>query len=177
MTLRDNVRSCEIRKALNVEIRLHRIEISQLRWFSDVSRLSLEIIAREFLQATPTAQRPMASKGHVEWLHLPTWLIPFRVQPAELLCLRLLLTVKYFTSCQGCRKHDPPKKKSANENERMNEKDQFEWDWSPRHNTAAQTMLGRNPVYHGTAPSREELVLTNEMLCKLIDSQAKNRHT
>jgi len=41
VTLCDKVRSCEIRKALNVEPLL-RIRGSQLRWFCHVSRMSQE---------------------------------------------------------------------------------------------------------------------------------------
>jgi len=52
VTLRDKVRSCEIRKALNVEPLL-RTERSQLRWFGHVPRMS-----QETLLATPTGKRP-----------------------------------------------------------------------------------------------------------------------
>jgi len=57
VTLRDKVRSCEIRKALNV-VTLLWIERSQLRWFGHVSRMPQERLARQVLLATPTEKRP-----------------------------------------------------------------------------------------------------------------------
>jgi len=52
VTLRNKVHSCKIRKALDVET-LQYIEISQLRWFGHVSRLSQERLVRQVLLATP----------------------------------------------------------------------------------------------------------------------------
>jgi len=49
VTLRDKVRSCDIRKTLNVEQFL-RIERSQLRWFGHVSRMSHVRLARQVLR-------------------------------------------------------------------------------------------------------------------------------
>ena len=50
VTLRDKMRSCEIPRALNVEPLL-RIDRSQLRWFSYVSRMSQKRLARQILLA------------------------------------------------------------------------------------------------------------------------------
>jgi len=57
VTLRDKVRSCDIRRALNVELLL-RIERSQLRWFAHVSRMTQERLARHVLLAKLTGKRP-----------------------------------------------------------------------------------------------------------------------
>jgi len=54
VTLRDKLRSCEIRKALNVEQRLLRIERSQLRWFDHVTRMFQKKLTRQVLLAAPT---------------------------------------------------------------------------------------------------------------------------
>jgi len=53
---RDKVRSCEIRRALNVEPLL-LIERTQLRYFGLVSRMSNERLVRQAL-AKPTGKRP-----------------------------------------------------------------------------------------------------------------------
>ena len=53
VTLRDKVRSCGIRKALNVEPLLLRIEREQLRWFRFVARMSQERSSMGVLLATP----------------------------------------------------------------------------------------------------------------------------
>ena len=58
MTLRDKVRSCEIRKALNVEPLLLRIARFQPSWFGHVTRMTQEKLARLVLLATPTGKRP-----------------------------------------------------------------------------------------------------------------------
>ena len=42
VTLFDKVRSSEIRKSLNIEPLLHRVERSQIRWFGHVSRMPLK---------------------------------------------------------------------------------------------------------------------------------------
>ena len=56
VTLRDKVRSCEIRWAVNIKPLL-RIERSQPLWFGHVSRMSHEILARHVLLAKPTWKR------------------------------------------------------------------------------------------------------------------------
>jgi len=58
VTLRDKVRSCEIRRALNVEPLL-RIERSQLCSFGRVSRMPHERLARQVLLAKPTRKPPI----------------------------------------------------------------------------------------------------------------------
>jgi len=64
VTLRDKVRSCEIRRALNVEPLL-RVEGAQIYWFGHLSRIPHERLARQILLlAKPTENRfrdhPMA---------------------------------------------------------------------------------------------------------------------
>ena len=56
VTLGNKVHTCEIRKALNVEPFL-RIERSELRWFSHVSRMPQERLARQALLAKLTGKR------------------------------------------------------------------------------------------------------------------------
>ena len=58
---RDKVCSCEICKALKVVLLLNRMERSQLRWHSHVSRSSQEKLARHVLLASKTGKLP---RGH-----------------------------------------------------------------------------------------------------------------
>jgi len=51
VTLFDKVRSSEIRKSLNIEPLLFRIERSQLRWFGHVSRMPQEKLPKQALLA------------------------------------------------------------------------------------------------------------------------------
>jgi len=62
VTLRDKVRSCEIRRALNVEPLL-RIEGAQIYWLGHLSRMPHERLARQFLLAKPTENR---FRGHTK---------------------------------------------------------------------------------------------------------------
>jgi len=62
VTLRDKVRSCEVRKALNVEPLL-RIERSQLRWCGHVTRMSQERLAKQALLTTPIGSGPEFVQG------------------------------------------------------------------------------------------------------------------
>jgi len=57
VTLRDKMRSCEIRKTLYIEPLL-RIERSQLRLFSHVARMQQERLARQVLLVKLTGKRP-----------------------------------------------------------------------------------------------------------------------
>jgi len=61
VTLRDKVRSCEIRRALNLEPLLLRIERAQIYWFGHVSRMPQERLARHVQLAKPTEKR---FRGH-----------------------------------------------------------------------------------------------------------------
>ena len=61
MTLRDKVRSFEIRRVMNVEPHLLRIERSQLRCFSHVSRMPHNRLIDEILRAMATEKLP---RGH-----------------------------------------------------------------------------------------------------------------
>ena len=56
--LRDKVRSCEVRRALNVEPLL-RIERAQLRWFGHVSRMPHQRLSSQVLLAKPTRKPPI----------------------------------------------------------------------------------------------------------------------
>ena len=60
MTLRDKVRSCEIRRALNVEPLFLRIEKAQIYWFVRVSRIPHKRLAQVQL-AEPIQKR---FRGH-----------------------------------------------------------------------------------------------------------------
>ena len=71
VTLRDKIRSCEIRKALNFDAFL-RIEKPHLRWFSHVTRKSQRRLTRRFIEVAHTGKRPNQRliKDKVSWLHL-----------------------------------------------------------------------------------------------------------
>jgi len=62
VTLRDKLRSCEMRRALNVEPLL-RIQRSQLLWFGHVSRITHERLARQVLLAKPRESGPEVVQG------------------------------------------------------------------------------------------------------------------
>jgi len=77
VTLCDNVRSCEFRKALNVEILFLLTEKSQLRWFDHVTRTSQERSARQVLLAyTHGKASQRLTKDQMAWLHLWRCLVP-----------------------------------------------------------------------------------------------------
>ena len=59
VTLFNKVRSCEIRKSLNIEPLLLRIERSQLRWFGHVSRTPQERLPKHSLLAKANRRRPV----------------------------------------------------------------------------------------------------------------------
>ena len=59
VTLFNKVRSFEIRKSLNIEQLLLRIERSQLRWFGHVSRMPQERLPKQALLAKANGQRPV----------------------------------------------------------------------------------------------------------------------
>ena len=59
VTLFNKVRSSEIRKSLNIEPLLLRIEISQLRWFGHVSRMPQERLPRQALLAKANGKIPV----------------------------------------------------------------------------------------------------------------------
>jgi len=83
VTLRNKVCSCEIRKALKVELLL-RIERFQLRCFGHLSRMLREWVTRQVLPGTPTGKRPRSRPrtwwsdytSDLAWSHLG-------VEPAE----------------------------------------------------------------------------------------------
>ena len=57
VTLFNKVRSSEIRKSLNIEPLLFRIERSQLRWFGHVSRMPQERLPKQALLAKANGRR------------------------------------------------------------------------------------------------------------------------
>ena len=59
VTLFNKVRSSEIRKSLNIEPLLLRIERSQLRWFGHVSRMPHERLPKQALHAKANGRRPV----------------------------------------------------------------------------------------------------------------------
>ena len=59
LTLLHKVRNSEIRKTLNVEPLLLRIERSQLRWFGHVSRMPQERIPKQVFLAKSNGKRPI----------------------------------------------------------------------------------------------------------------------
>ena len=59
VTLFNKVRSSEIRKSLNIEPLLLRIERSQLRWFGHVSRMPQERLLKQALHAKANGRRPV----------------------------------------------------------------------------------------------------------------------
>ena len=59
VTLFNKVRCSEIRKSLNIEPLLLRIERSQLRWFGHVSRMPQERLPKQALHAKANGRRPV----------------------------------------------------------------------------------------------------------------------
>ena len=59
VTLFNKVRSSEIRKSLNIEPLLLRIERSQLRWFDHVSKMPQERLPKQALLAKANGRRPV----------------------------------------------------------------------------------------------------------------------
>ena len=110
------MRSCEARKALDVEPFLWIERSQQVR-----SDMYPNVPGKIGDTATPAgytcgkaARR--SSKDQVEWLHLQPCLVPswWWVQQKY---MRLLKTVTYFDSSWGCYPCDPPQSKSGCENE------------------------------------------------------------
>ena len=66
VTLFNKVRSSEIRKSLNIEPLLLRIERSQLRWFGHVSRMLQERLPKQALLAKANGRRP-AERPRTRW--------------------------------------------------------------------------------------------------------------
>ena len=59
VTLCNKVRSSKIRKSLNIEPLLLRIQRSQLRWFGHVSRMPRERLSKQALLAKANGRRPV----------------------------------------------------------------------------------------------------------------------
>ena len=87
MTLRDKVRSCEIRKVLNVEplLRIEKSQLQYIRWCGHVSRKSQERLARHVLVGKPAGKRPRGRprKRWSDYISDLAW-SRLGVQPAEL---------------------------------------------------------------------------------------------
>ena len=60
LSLRDKVRSSDIRRELGVEPLLLRVERSQLRWFGHLTRMPPGRLPLEVFRARPTGRRPEA---------------------------------------------------------------------------------------------------------------------
>ena len=109
MTLRDKVRSFEIRRVMNVEPHLLRIERSQLRCFSHVSRMPHNRLTRS-CWVHPRKSCPEAIHGPDGMTTFPTLLRPVLVWNQQDY-LKLLLTVRYQeSSLSSCPRHPPLKK-------------------------------------------------------------------
>ena len=59
VTLFNKVRSSEIRKSLNIEPLLLRIERSQIRWFGHLSRMLQKGLPKQALLAKANRRRPV----------------------------------------------------------------------------------------------------------------------
>jgi len=71
VTRSDKMRSCEIRKALNVYLLLLQIESPLLCWFGRAFRMFLEILAMHVLLATLTVKRSIGRPRTLVGLLLP----------------------------------------------------------------------------------------------------------
>ena len=58
LTLLDKVKSADIRKSLNIESLLFRLERSQLRWYGHVTQMSQEKTATRLFCSTSIGRRP-----------------------------------------------------------------------------------------------------------------------
>ena len=67
VTLFNKVRSSELRKSLNIEPLLLRIERSQLRWFGHVSRMPQERLPKQALLAKANGRRPVG-QPRTRWI-------------------------------------------------------------------------------------------------------------
>ena len=66
VTLFNKVRSSEIRKSLNIEPLLIRIERFQLRWFGHVSRSPQERLLKQAVLAKANRRRPVG-RSRTKW--------------------------------------------------------------------------------------------------------------
>ena len=96
----------EIRKALNVEPPLSRIERSYLRWFGHVSRMFQERLARQIPLATLKGKQPRDYPSPGGLTTSPTLLCPIWACSLQKY-LRYLLTTRYFESSYDCCPRDP----------------------------------------------------------------------
>ena len=75
VTLFNKVRSSEIRKSLNVEPLLLRIERSQLRWFGHVSKMPQERLPKQAVLAKANGRRPVGrpKTRRINYIDNPGW--------------------------------------------------------------------------------------------------------
>lgn len=66
LTLRDRIRSSDIRESLRIEPLLLHIERSQLRWFGHVMRMSHDRLAYQVFQSKPSGKRPVG-RPRMSW--------------------------------------------------------------------------------------------------------------
>ena len=66
VTLFNKVRSSEIRKSLNIEPLLFRIERSQFRWFGHVNRMPQKRLPKQALLAKANGRRPVG-RPRIRW--------------------------------------------------------------------------------------------------------------
>ena len=66
VTLFNKIRSSEIRKSLNIEPLLLRIERSQLRWYGHVSRMPEKRLPKQALLAKANGRRPVG-RPRIRW--------------------------------------------------------------------------------------------------------------
>ena len=78
VTLFNKVRSSEIRKSLNIEPLLFRIERSQLGWFDHINRMLQESLPKQALIVKANGRRPVGRTrtkwtDHIEHLDEIAW--------------------------------------------------------------------------------------------------------
>ena len=86
VTLFNKVRSSEIRKSLNIEPLLLRIERSQLRWFGHVSRMPQERLPKQALLAKANGRRPVG-RPRTRWTDYieDLWWNRLGLRPSEMM--------------------------------------------------------------------------------------------
>jgi len=152
---RNEVRSCEIRKVLNVELFQLRIERSQLRWFGHVTRIPMEILARQFLLVTPKRNRPRC-RTRTTWRDNISDLAWPRVgvEPEEFLSeiAENRVVFRFFLRWLPC---DPLQRNSGYEIEWKNEwtsqysdfdEHHFRWFWYLRKNSHRSSNIMHNAI-------------------------------
>ena len=94
VTLRYNVRSCDIRKTLNVELHL-RIQRPQLGWLDHLSKMPREMLGGKSCRLHPQERGQEIAHGPGEVITSSTFLGPV-LELSQKNYLRLLLVMKYL---------------------------------------------------------------------------------